>query len=752
MQQLIDYLSRSFPKYHEELNRYYRTETSDWRRLFTGAYDSDIFRAIFHILKVFINGDKRQLFIQFPTDKIGRVDDEQKANRLRIQESVADFLCLASKRGWEGILSCPDVDSTTVGEFYYSKDSLGYLWEIKRSERYGILPSRQGSWMKTLDARKLFNESRRKCVRLSLTSTAEIPRRIDEWVDRVNLYRELPEVCSATKCILVGANQSWKCQPINTGVFESPITFVSDFARVSNQECDVLVLLWEKKYLTYWRDISNAVMEGRIKKVVYLGTEIFEEFKDDPSHLFFPFTYRELYAYFNDGLGKLPFPRFEFRKVPFPSLEKKVSELEHVIPQRLDDSDKRRIIRFSLYPFLCLHYSVLQIDRLRRYLWDNFQAMSPDEIDAVIEWVSTVSFSGRSPKEKEDYSIITKKNKFYISPLESYKDRLNSSLKTSNSNKQVYVIDALVNDRRYVDIVKSLLERGCRGSVYILSYFDLPYLKNFFEEEVRIYTGNDRAAFTSVAFDRIAVTPSSTPTSLLDFYDGSADDLSQVFAPQQPVSHQTFICSFKNIDEKSIVDGDVIYQSGTKTIDEIYSNQEEYLPCVITYYRKPEDFQHLMEVYFDFPQGENVEFFSRLWKLRMQELLKNHYDGNVERMWVDFRFMRLDKLKKIVRNRYFPLFPDEIRQIVLALKKADVISDDEVKFIRSSNAVVAQHSTKAKELKNALIQYKLTGTVDAFLQQLIMHGAAHGEEWTAELLANRIMITQTLVAIIQNTQ
>ena len=377
------------------------------------------------------------------------------------------------------------------------------------------------------------------------------------------------------------------------------------------------------------------------------------------------------------------------------------------------------------------------------FLWENFEALSPDEIDTIIDWVSKVSFYGRSPKELEDQRITSDKQKFYISPIESYKDRLNSHLKNTNSNRQVYIIDALVNDKRYIDIIKSLLERGCRGTFYVLSYFELPYLKRFFEEEVSIYKNEVRSMYLDVAFDLI-IAESPVSNNLLDYYDATSDDLSLIFTPQQPVKHLTYTCSFLDCVETSVVDGDVIYYSETKSIDELYNNKEEYLPCTITYYKTPADFQYLMEVYFNFPKGQNVESYSLLWKCRMQELLKSKYNGNVAIMWNDFRFLKIEKLKAIVRGTYKNRFPDEIGQIASTLNKMGVISIDEMRLIRSADSVVGKHSAKAKDLKSSLIQYILTGTINGFLNTLISNGVAHGEQWSADTIAKRIMHTHTV--------
>lgn len=749
MQQLLDGLQNAFPDYHNNVKSLYRKKTRQWDDLFktygqVSDVDTDIYRGILYIIQSFLSSDKKQLFIQFPTDKLGRDGYTQKKNQDELQEVLTDILFLAAKTGWESKLACPSCEETQVGDFYYSD---GKVWEIVRSTTDGFpRPKAENVSTNKNEARNHFNKHHEFGIRILKTEVP--PRRVKAWVDRINLYRSLPKLHDAEKCILVGTRFLQR-QPIKTDCIYSPIHVISDFADLQDESYDILVFLWDRKYLGYERDINNLIVEGKVKKIIYIGTHIFDDFKSDSLSSNFAFTFRELFSYYY-GVNKT-FPIIKFLKIDFPALEERVEALAQLIPQELQDFDRRRIMRYALYPFLTMDNVTFNKERFREFLWDNYEVMSPDEIDRIVKWVEDVSISEQNPKKIEDEKISPKtksKPKYYIRPYQSYKSDLNALLKKSNSKKQIYVIDALLNDRRYVEIIKDLLTRGCLGTYYILSYFDLPFLHIFFENEVKVYNGDDRRAYIDLTMDMTVESNKSMTGNLLDYYDASTDDLSVVFSTTPTMRQLSYSCSFNDDMNDDIVDGDVIFGSSVIRIDEIYDNIDEYsLPCPITYYRMPSNFQHLMEVYFNFPTSQSVESFATLWKSRMRSLLSDRYGDNIEDMWKDFKFLKLKKLKAVTRDSYKPYFPEEMSQIARKLHELSILTEEEVKWIRAADIVVGKHSSKAKELKASLIQYRVSGEVEGFLKQLLINAKSRGENMTEDIIARDAMLTRPLKSI-----
>lgn len=758
MQQLLDGLKNAFPEYREKVNRILRDKTSSWDGLFDtygssssiNVIDQHIYRGILHVVHSFLNSDKQQLFIQFPTNELGKDDRTQKKNQDELQEIIADMLFLASKKGWEGKLNCPVWEETDINELYYSD---GTVWEIvpcasDSKPRPRNIDKDNRSTVPV--ARNKFNSSNKAGIRV--LSKDVPPQKIKVWVERINLYRRLPELHDANDCVLVGAKRIWQKQPVNTGCIYSPVHVISDLADLHDESCDILVFLWDKKYLGYEREINNLVAEGKVKKIIYIGTHIFDGFKSNPTCCSFAFTFRELFSYYY-GVNET-FPVIKFQKIDFPALTERVEGLASLIPRELEEFDRKRIMRYALYPFLTLDKVKFSTERFREFLWDNYEVMSPDEIDSIVEWIEGTSVPERNPKQIADDRIVPKnlsKPKYYIRPYQSYKSELNAHLKTSNSKKQIYVIDALMNDRRYVENIKDLLTRGCLGTYYILSYFDMPFLYAFFEDEVKVYNGNERHAFIDATMDLTVESNASVSGNLLDYYDASIDDLSIIFTATPTVRQFSYTCSFDDDQIDDIVDGEVIFGSSVIRIDEIYDNKAEFsLPCPITYYRTPSNFQHLMEVYFNFPAGQSVDSFANLWKAKIQSALSDRYGGNVEEMWKDFKFLTLKKLKDITRKRYTSAFPEEMKQLARNLHKLGILTEGEVKWIRAAHTVKGKYSSKAKELKASLIQYRISGEVEGFLKQLLINANARGENMTAKSISDDALLTRQLTSITLN--
>ncbi len=745
MQKLLDNLKNAFPSYHEEVNKAFRENTHKWEKLFIDYATPDIFRGLLFIVKTFLNNDKKQLFIQFPTDRLGRFDSDHKENRKKIQELFTDLLFLSSKSDWQPQLNCPEINNTKIGEFYYSANK---VWEIKESGNDGQpRPSSIDGHGpgRTPEARRLFNESRAEGIRL--LSTEIPPRKIKSWVERINLYRDLPSIADYGRCTLVGTNQYWPTQPIGVDAIYCPIKFITDFEQASEECCDILVFLWDRKYMDYEREINNLIVEGKVKKVIFIGSRIFDGYKEDEANSVYSFTFRELFSYYF-GVGG--FPNIIFNKITFPKLDEGIKELLSLIPESLDDISKKRVLRYALYPFLRMEHNEPDPDKFNNYLWENFEILSADEIEKLVFWVRDASFGGTSPKRIADSRIISTKEKFYICPSESYKDRLNSCLKERNSKKKVYIIDALINSQDYVDITKTLLEKGCLGTYQILSYFELPILEKFFSDEINVYNEDERSKLLGINLEVINK-DATVSSNLLDYYDASLDDLSAIFTnTTQQGRFQTYTCNFSDISEQDIIDGDIICCSEIISIDELYEKKYDFLPCKITYYKSPSNFQHLMEVYFNFPNGRNVEYFASLWKEHMRRLLKDKYNNNAEDMHKDFRFLKIEKLKSITRPAYRSNFPEEIGKITSELNKQGCITEDEARLIRAANSVVGKHSSKAKELKSSLLKYKLTGAVEPFLKQLITNANSRDEVVDVESIASEAMITRTITEITLN--
>ena len=751
MENILNGLKDSFQDYQEKVINLFQEATAPWDRLFDSNTNPDICRGLFHIIKKFLEGDKTQLFIQLPTDELGQNDENQKKNRLEIQETITDCLFLATKNSWIEHYNCPNIEEAKIGDFCYFDD---YIWEVVASSNDGIPRPKcldpKGKYKPTTsESRKLYRASQESGIRL--ISNPDKLSEAKKVAEKINFYRTLPATYNAEQCILIGAKHFQQNPLVSCGNIHTPVRFATNYAQFVNEPCDILVLLWDRKYRNFEIQINNLIASGDVKKVIYLGTEIFDGFKENSENMSFSFTYREIFSYYYNPSREYRnrFPNIEFKKVSFPYLYQEVETLNSYIPGEFSKKDRQRILGLALRPFLGRNFEDPNTEGLREILYNDYDALSNEAIDNIVCWVDNFACIGKTPKALADPTSAWTQT-FYIDPKSSYKRDLSKHLNETNNNKQTYIIDAPLNVYKVVDCVKALLSRGALGKYIILSYFELPKLKEFFESEIKVYKNSDRFDLLGIKFDSEIKQIEAKSSNLLDYYndDFTDDILSYGNEHKQNIQNLKFECKFENTHEDVILEnGLVIYFSNTIKVEDIYNNKADYLPCKITYYQKPDNFQELMKLYYPIPADQSVESFVKFWKEKLRDMLKIRYNGDLNLMHKDFKFLSLKELGKITKSSYRPMFTHKIDSIANVMARHKFISADDAICIKAAHDIVGEYSINGQRLKASLIEYQLNGKIDKFLQELLYNASRKGVKISADSLLSQCMMTQTLIDI-----
>lgn len=748
MEHILNGLKDSFQDYQEQVIKLFQEETAPWDGLFNEVSNPDICRGLFYIVKKFVEGDKTQLFIQLPTDELGQNDETQKKNRLEIQEILTDFLLLATKDSWNEYYNCANIEDANIGDFCYLNER---AWEIVLSNDSAPRPKclDEKKKLRTPEARDIYRNNQERGIRL-LSNPSNI-REIKKVAEKINFYRTFPGISHAKQCILVGAKPPQQNPIISCDNIHKPVNFVTNFAHLEDQTCDILVLLWDRKYLNFEIEINNLIASGQVKKVILLGTEIFDGFKENTENMCFPFTYREIFSYYYNLTRecKNRFPSIEFRKIEFPYLYKEIETLNSYIPDGFDKKERQRILGLTLRPFLGKKYEEPNTDNLREILYNEYDALSNEAIDNIVNWVNNFNCTGRTPKEENDPT-----NAFDptvdIDLRSSYKRDLSKHLHASNNNRQIYLIDAPLNVYKVVDCIKALLSRGALGKYIILSYFELPKLKEFFESEVKVYKSKDRFDILNIKFELEIKKQHVMGTNLLDYYNDDFTDDILLYGNdhRQNTQNQKFECKFEGCSEDIILEnGFVIYFSNTIKVEDLYNNKTDYIPCKITYYQKPEDFQELMKLYYPIPPDESVESYAKFWKVKLREMLKDRYNGDINSMHNDFKFLSLKELGRITKSSYRSMFTHKIDSIANVMARLKMITIEESICIKAAHDIVGEYSINGQRLKASLIEYQLSGKIDEFLQNLLFNASVKGVNISVDSLLSQCMITKTLIDI-----
>ena len=747
MQTLLNNLKNSFPGYHDQVNQIFRKNTREWDDLFSPE-DPDIFRGVLFIIKKFLEADdKRRLFIRFPSERIGRSNESKKSNITRLECLIADVLYLATKPSWEKEVACPSIIDAKIGDTFFTDYLDGTVWVIKESKVDGApRPSAQDKGFRTPEARQLFDELRNQSIRI-LDGWQDVSmRRLASYAKQINLYRSLPDLAGYSSSILVGFNPSdWGNRPINVELFPPSVRMTSNFDKLNGQSCDLLVFVGERKYRNFAREISNSVAEGIVKKVVMIGSDPLDGFGSEDYDVSYSFSFREMFTYFAGG----KFPEIFFRKIRFKWLEDKLDQLVGILPDYLEEYDRKRIVRATITPFLQIEMASTKSNYLKKFLESDFDyTLSPEQIEQIVTWQKENRYQTETPKQQTNKLIVSRGTKLVFSvPGDSFIRQVGDLVRNHNRPKNDIVIDALNDGKKIVEAIKALLQNCCLGKYHILSYFELPTLFRFFNDEIKAYNDPQRVALLNVRFSVQSASSDVVSSNLLDYFDASSDELlSMIAGSSQAVRQTEYLATFDSLDSELLANlcGEVIRYNEIIQVEDLYTGKDDYLPCMITFYEKPENYQILMELYYNFPKGQTVADMSELWKRKMRSLFSDRYQGNLDAMQRDFLFMARSKLRSIVNGRYQSMFPDEIKKIAEKLLAMGVVSRNECAMIQAAPNVVGKNSTRAQELKSALLEYRVTGKIGGILKRIIDHSEDRGEPLTVQEIADASLETREL--------
>ena len=727
MQTLIDSISHSFSDYHSRMNSLYNEKTKLWDALFNKRKFNDIHRGIMHVVQEFLhNDDINQLFIQIPTQILGRSESKQKKNLEDIQQLFLDISYLIT----EDPCTCPPLELCKEGEQYFCGDS---IWNIKGTQQTecGLRPSdptRAG--LATSDAIKEYSQRHNSGIKVQGIETAGLDKKtikhniklliknIKQHKEDIKEYHDYPKLVSKpyNKVAIVG-NQ-WKFMEshlITNKHIPSNVDFHTncDALFKEGNTYDVVIFLWDSKYLYFEREIKYEMGEDRVKKVIFLGTDIFESFQNNKKVMHFAFTFREIFAYYTSTR----FPSIKFIKKEASSFVNLYNAIEQHTPQNLLPDEKQKICQYALWNLMKMNPEPIDVEKFTSFLSSTFPYIAMSDFEPLINYVQQIKCNPNNPKSA--YHNQLGRHTFVIVTGESFIRRLEA-----NSNNTKYVIDALLSGKSLVDnVIKPLLIKGRLGEYHILTYNNQIYLEQFFKQEIEIY--KNRATLTKIQFNDLS--HSTGTTSFLDQLDASISDIENLFESYgRQIRTDTYRCEIDGQTDLIDIDGNVIYNQNFIKIDEIYENHELMLPCRITYYKKPTNLQQIIELYIECPEGFSIDMYSKLWKKKMVHVYENIFNKDIQQMRETFNLIPEAKLKSFAKGKYKPLFPEETKAIAETLFSLKVINDDERKRIINSVGIIASYSKYAKDLKESLFHYLTTQEIKGFLEKVLEEAAKRG--------------------------
>ena len=727
MKHLLDELNNTFTEYIKTVDDFYKARTQRIDTLF-GHETADIFcRGISYIIRQFLESeDDTELFIQIPVDELA-----SKTNFLKMQDAICHTLAMATYDKCK--IEAHPISQESEGEVFYTADSIECsrgetrprLWKIQQGNNGLLFPNEQfpdksretGNnvyiTLKTKDLQKIFDNHIGNTYRLATlpdNNNVTTRKKLLKMARLLEVYKANPTSKLYKNALLVGFGNSASLRICDVPWISYPVDFEKKYENICDKHYEILVFADETKYSGRESRINNEIAYGHCKKVIYLG-------KNKPLNyngIVISFTSRELYHYFaNDK-----YPEFEMKKLQWECLDQALFSLTDVINNEvlnLDGDVKRRAFTYALTPYLGHTFfrdATTMKERLLAFLDDN-SVLNNDQWDALIESsgkLDVISFK-ENPK-RQCYQSIRKECRhnpcLLLEAYVSYPNKI-KKLCQRNRKQNVYVVDVCSDSNCYLDVVRYMFRKLAKGKVFFLTYFELNKFKDFLLSDISVYNSDyRRLVLCNLEHPQVSSTDVQHYGSLDKFNVDLLDDIMATYNSQNAAR---YILTADDGDEYDI-SGDVIKDKRIVNCGDLLDYAEDWLPCDLSFYVKPDCFQELRDVLYDLPKGEDVDSYARLWKSKLQERCRSEYDSDARTMWDQdkFIFMKLSTFKKVIKDRYTPQFPNVYKRLAIQMHAIGLFTQEELDNSLKAHQASKEASPFGVKLKQGIFKYILTGT------------------------------------------
>ena len=288
-----------------------------------------------------------------------------------------------------------------------------------------------------------------------------------------------------------------------------------------------------------------------------------------------------------------------------------------------------------------------------------------------------------------------------------------------------------------------MLSQGLFGEYHILTYVDLPHIRDFFEKEINVY--NNPYRVNILGFNYEEPPKPIAARELADFFDPNMLDL-LLRDNSGNTTNVTYCLDGSN--GVVCVTGDVIYGDNTIPISEVMNESDDILPAELTYYVQPDNFEELVKLSHQL--GDKIDYYANLWKDRLCKYCNEQYAGEIKKMAKErFPFMirQFKSSKYIDVSQNTTKFPDNIGLLAQAMYNLDIINIDERNNLIAARRANEQNKIFGRKLKEALYIYKIKKHKNSLLTTIEQNAKAQGLLIDADTLVASSLITDHFTSI-----
>lgn len=762
MSDFFEKASCNFTNYKQKVDSKLSEQTNVWKDVFEGIPSNQLpfYQSVFNVICHFLNGDvingdlaPKQLFIQIPMKELGRSDKQQWDNIYKIHEVVGNALIYATASQLYENTKALKSSLIREGDCYYTKTDApvdDLIWSVCSSTQTpsGVRPCIKGRSYRTSEAVRLFDGNLTTTIRINQHSLGETKhartaniKSIRECYDKLISYKDskLWFTEQYTSAKIIGYSGKWLSagSVIGSNFIFSSVGF--DRKLKPQEKTDILVLIGDIKYKHSYHAIQNALAYGDVKKVIYIGSNIYEGYEKNPRNVCYSFSFRELFTCF---YGK--YPEIHYNLLEFPWLINNLSALKNILIEKTDVYKEyhKSILTIIAYNMLGIDFNEIPTEfssNIKNRLLEEFDVQEA-EID---NWLDNLSLPPKfiNPKAQKRSTFSSRTPSLLV----SNKKREITKYINNKGNKynQKVFIDVKGDWSGYLEIIRSLLSQGLFGEYHILTYVDLPHIRDFFEKEINVY--NNPYRVNILGFNYEEPPKPIAARELADFFDPNMLDL-LLRDNSGNTTNVTYCLDGSN--GVVCVTGDVIYGDNTIPISEVMNESDDILPAELTYYVQPDNFEELVKLSHQL--GDKIDYYANLWKDRLCKYCNEQYAGEIKKMAKErFPFMirQFKSSKYIDVSQNTTKFPDNIGLLAQAMYNLHIINIDERNNLIAARRANEQNKIFGRKLKEALYTYKIKKLKNSLLTTIEQNAKAQGLLIDADTLVASSLITDHFTSI-----